>query len=346
MDSVISLICSRIGDVELKRSDLNTLREFSLLYIFRFIGSTAYKRALCSIPSISKEAALIISRDLLKNGFIMKNIKLWLYCLSYYGLSSKYGKKRDDTACDFGISSREYVLIPALRKLSEKFQTLHKKFKPLELDQLDGALTVACRKLKPYVGKYVNKKLRFIQIFHNFSGDDLAHELLCDGIGTALFYYPKICSDEHLLNIMKIKIRNSGSNMAEFYGNRKRCAELHRDFNMLNPMHSIERNIEASTVTLDGSQVTDDYSYILRESVRRLLSRYTDKRRDFLLLLMNYDEGFSLWLCTNGISTLPNDELLDRCTPGNYIKYCLDYLGVDYGAGLKFVAKLQYILAA
>lgn len=325
MDSFIGYFQDR--GVEIPRASLNSVRQVVLRYIFRLIGSTEFKKTILKLsPASDKSLILKISRDILKNGYIMKNIKLWLYCLSYHNLAGS--RKRKEVADDFKILEQDYGLINVLRSIPE-ISKLH-KYPSMELHEFDEVVGNQLRKLKPYIGKFVNKKMKYIQMFHTLSSADLCSDLMYEAIAVVMFYYPRIQNTQHLENIMKVKVRNTGCNMMDWYGNTKRCVELHRTIN--------DSSMDA---LLEHEIVTDDH--ITKQVVTKLLMKYTDKRRDFLNLIMHYNKEFSDWLHERGVK-LPNDELLERGNHKNYINYVLDYLEVDREAAQPFINQIKSMI--
>ncbi len=332
MDCLIEFISKTDYEVDIPRNSISGLRRATVSYIFRIIGSTEYKKKLTTLlPTASKQTIINISRDILKNGYIMKNIKLWLYCLSYYDLTSS--RKRKDIAKDFAVHDDDFILIKTIKDIPEIIK-LH-KFAAMELSDFDYTVGLTLISLKPYIGKFVNRKMRYIQMYHTMSASDLIGDLTCDALSVVMLYYPCIKSSEHLSNIMKVKIKNSGSNMMTWYGNTKRCVELCRT---LGDSSQIDALIER-----DGAIVENEY--VNNETVTKLMSMYSDKRKDFLFLIMNYDEKFSDWLRLKRNVKLPNDELLERGSSNKYIEYVLDYLKVDRVAAQPFIEKLKLMLA-
>lgn len=135
--------------------------------------------------------------DLVYNGYLCRNCKLFVYALAT-GKALKaeaYGVDRKDTKALTWVAQR--VSIPSLCD-------------PWDLQRLEKNEDVLVRGLKPYIGKFVTKKMTFLMKSYGLHRHDIETELYCAGLWALHKKYPFFETPLHAINTVKSAIHNRG----------------------------------------------------------------------------------------------------------------------------------------
>lgn len=336
------------GFRRLSKTKRRTLIDATIRYAFRTLNARDYE-ALFREVTEHKIRLIELRRSLLSDGYVMKNLKMYLY----YAHTNKRTDLLDvERAFKVKLRDRDLykALLPETRRQLDGFKA--QGFKAMTLYGFDEACVLALKKVKNFTRKFVNRKMKFIMTSDSQETHDIAAHLEMNGLQALMLYYPAFETMEHLINIMKRTIHNTGINYIEKHTSAKR-GRLSRDSEgaftaKVVPLHSVAVEKELSTIEngtqIDGSR---EDTFSLRITVEKLLSKFSDKRQQFLQLIMgHYSEDFSRFLRETGASTLDNDLLWDRAQDlDEYIQHTLDFLGVSYSTGDKFVSHLRKVLA-
>lgn len=339
------------------------LVDATIRYSFRLINARDYEKAFRAVTE-HKIRLIELRRSLLSDGYVMKNIKLYLY---YAHVNNRTDLRDVEKA--FRIKLRDRMLyktlLPETRRKLDEFKKPAKVlgkdkievrerpgFKAMTLYGFDEACVSALKQIKNFTRKFVNRKMKFIMTSDAQETHDIAAHLEMNGLQAVMLYYPAFESMDHLKNIMKRTVHNSGINYIEKHTSEKR-GRISRDANgvfaaKVLPLHSAAVEQELGTIEngtlIDGSR---EDTFSLRITVEKLLSKFSDKRQQFLHLLMgSYHEEFSAYLRELGATSVDNDLYWDReADLTNYIQHALNFLDVSIATGDKFVNHLRKVLA-
>jgi len=337
MTSIDTILLNR--GVHLRGAPRWLFLEYTVLYMFRGISATQYKQKIRK--HIELEHIMDIKADILNNGYLMKNVKLWLFA------------KANGEKGDFQIKKEDLPLASLLKvpKVRALLLRLGKKYKAFRLAHFDKVTDAVLSKLNRvgYIDKFVNRKMKFIRNAQSLETSDIALDIVCESLGSLYHWYPCYDNQLHFMNLFKKFIHNYGINYIKTYTTDKRSRiQKNKDGTFFNNTSDLsvaiydESNVENLSTNFRGD-VTD--STDLRLGVNQVMKSLSDKRRRFVQLLMGMpDEGFTEFLLASGIK-LSNEDLLDKCLKkGNidkYVRLSLKYLNVSSGAGERFLESLR-----
>lgn len=331
----------------LSKKDKRYLVNQTILYVFRFLSVAQCKSKFESVVGY-KIKLKDMRLSLLKDGYVMKNLKLYLYYRYFNSKQSNLDMLRafQVRKCDKDLYT---YLLPETR---EYFEVLKERgYKPVTLYGFDQMLLSGLSSIRDFTRKFVNRKMKFIMSSQSQEVQDIASHLEIDSIQTVMYYYPAIQNSTHLTNIMKRSVHNYGINYIKTHCREKR-GRIGKDANgdfvaKVFPIHSSSIMDELSTVEnstlIDG---TKEDTLSLQITVEKLLSKFSDKRQYFLKLLMGqYDLSFTQYLNSTSITTKDNDVYWERSHDlRDYIRHALDFLGVRETSGDKFIEHLRSVL--
>lgn len=333
MTSIDDLLLKEQG-VKLRGDVRWAFLEATLLYIFRGITSTQYKKKL-RLALNTEESCLEFKNSLLNNGHIMKDLKI--------GISRNYRQ----------LNNR--IIVPdkpllELVKNPTAFNRLLKKqskYKALDVPVFDKILASVIQELEVYCTKFVYKKMGFIIRAYGVEAHDIVLDIMCRSIASVYHYYPCYESKLHLENLFKKFIHNYGINYIyrQTTDKRARLTNTNGEFsNNLVPIEVAMLDKSFNDLLSVGIEGGNEVDLDLKIEVLKVVNSVGDKRAVFLRLLMGYyNQEFSDYLVSQGIKT-PNDEFLDRCLNNNidrYVKLVLKFLEVSEASGYKYITSLQ-----
>jgi hypothetical protein len=290
-----------------------------------------------------------IKDPLISNGYLMKNVKLWLYYRhcngATLGLTSMFEVRVEDYKLHHYVSST----------LDKHFRSWrYAGYKALTLIGFDRSVFKVYTSVETYTKKFVYRKMRFIVNAQSVTPLDLVNDCRDKALAALMHKYPCVETMLHAQNLARRTIKNHGMNLIDHYTTQSRNRTIRNPdgtfSNNVIPLHSLETGSDL-TQSLDwymadatGGRIDSirecDASRDLKITVKNLLSSYSGKRKAFITLLMGgYNQQFSEWLHSQGIK-LDNDELFDR-QPLAYIKHSLTWLDVSQEAGQRFIGRLQ-----
>lgn len=332
--------------VALPQKDQRLLVNYSIQYVFKHISAAKFTSLVRDTVADKNFRVIELRRTLISKGYILKNLKLWLYF--WYKDKPAVNEK---VLRSFGIKKMDETLHKQLDEPTLKMlAALAKKgYKAKGLYEFDSALEYAVTNSDyvTFVRKFVYRKMRFIFEMHGMDPDDICKKLTADGMQAAMFMYPKIESMEHFINIVKRTAHNSGINFIEKYttkgrGRLRSGAKLNEDSRIIVPLSSPEVKDFLATnengIHIDG-KAYDSLTTCL--SVSRITDKYTGKKKHFIKLLSGeYDANFSSYLKENKIR-YDNDEYFGKTDFDTYMNKALDFLQVPASSGIKFVNSLR-----
>lgn len=297
-------------------------------------------------------------RNDLKSGYLLKNVKLWLWYTVSNDLSPKQCR---EIMPEFKVKESDFKLARALltSEYIDDLKAMSKEFKCHKLEHFDRIVVNILQSVERdgYIQKYVRKKLRFITFDGYTTQDDLCMELQVDGFFGMLMQYPRVQSVEHFTNIYKGAIQRFGINLIKHHTTNSRST-LVRESDGTFSQRKLSMDASDSDF-LKTTLATSDFdspagvgggasevSWEDKLSARQLMSAASSrKQKRFLTLLSGgYCKRFSSWLTEEGVKP-DNDELFDRCLKADkiseYIDHCSAYLNISSYQAHRYINKLR-----
>lgn len=335
----------------LSKTKQRLLVDATLQYAFRFMNAKSYE-ALFRATVGEKIRMLELRRTLLSDGYVMKNLKLFVY----YSVVNR--RKEDKTAHKaFRVKAHDKKVHRSILPVTRKrlIAMMKEGRRPMTLAGFDEACVAGLDQVHSYTRKFVSRKMKFIMTSDSQELHDLASNLEVNGLQAVMLYYPAIETMEHLVNIMKRTIHNTGINLIELHTSEKRGrlgkSEDGSFYSKTLPIHAAAVAKEAADLekeygggSIDGNE---NDTFQLKLEVEKLISKFSDKRQHFLSLLMGtFNQDFTEYLKRTGVTSVDNDVFWERVEDiTEYIRHALDYLNVSYGTGEKFLQHLRKVLA-
>jgi hypothetical protein len=194
-----------------------------------------------------------------------------------------------------------------------------------------------------YIGKFINRKMRFIMDYYGVEFEELCEALQERAIHNLRVNYPNWNSSGEMLAMSKSAIANAGQNLLKYYSATKRA--------------KVDKNNKAVEYSLDAIQELNGsgpeyqalvYSDTLDRgmeimeaslSVEQLIKSLHSKPKAKLLVELlsgKYNAGFSNFLnrdCCEYADEAPFEKLLSKAC---------DYIGVDVDKAMPFLKKMTH----
>jgi hypothetical protein len=331
-------------------SDVDAFEVAVVRYMFKLDNVTDFGariRELCGTSSIE------IRRNLNNNGYVMRDLKLWLYDAAQGGRSRILR-----TAEEFGIDASDIRVCRVFKDADtlNRLRELHVSHAPISPSDLQSAVTHCLDSVRDYAMKYVRSKLRFICKSEHIEPEDFALELMGNCVAGIYAQYPRLDSTLHAINVCKRIIKNMGTNIIKRYTTEGRAVLVrNQDGTFSSNKCSYDLmfdNVDADHQDNQHHPVLDEQERIhLRMSVEHLLSKYNEggAKHTLMRLLMGPDVQFTQWLYDQEIITSgDNEDLHDSClrtnTQNDYLIYCAMYLGTDDQTIQRYLRHFAYHL--
>lgn len=338
MNYVEYVLVEKFG-LSLTRSQIKEATEITLSYVFKFLSASQYSKKLKAL--LSEDRVIEIRNYFLHDGYLLKNIKPWLYHVYYY---NAFRKDREKIRKAFNVDIEDEPLINVVKNMKGMNTLINKKYPPLSLKDIDSVIVYALKKSDVFTKKFVFRKMAFIVRTQGIEFGDLINEVKEAAIHSVLFTYPRFKTFDHCLNTVKRTIHNKGVNLLEFYSGDSRSRLMQTSEGM------ISKNVPMSYAITDESY-NDFLECNLQNnetniddvmSIQSLLRTYTGRRQQFLSLLVEYNEDFTEYLHNKKITKKTNDDYRESCSDlKQYIKHCLDYLGVSEKKGNSYINNIR-----
>lgn len=336
-----------------------------LLYLFRGISSVELTYLLKDYLG-QKISVLVFRQVLLGTGYVLRNIKGYLYTLVVKGAFTSR-KKALPIARNFHVRDEDIILgkyistCDGLQKLLLCYYN-EKGYKCLTFRYFTHALNQIAEGTQEYTAKFVYRKLRFIYQSNGMEAADFTNDFIAKGIQSVLVMYPCVDGRLHALNIAKQAIHNHGINTILKYtskgrqtlrkeldgcfSSRKISLDLLQSSRLSNGDSYLANGLDGHIEMLDyRSQVNRDKQE-LEIAVHQLMRVASAKQRKAMHLLMGeYCPRFSHWLHTERNIKMDNVEyyhrLLGRDSLHLFVNNAFIFLGVGPEEGEAFLQKLR-----
>lgn len=307
----------------------------ALDYIFKNVSAQSFAQGINKIASMPVRS-IEVRRNLLKDGNLMKNGKLFL-------LQKATGQKRP---IDIGQDKKLWSLCTPEQK--RQFRKLSYNA-PVTKEEFDDLIMYCLNGVDVYTKKLVRRKCRFIKQSQGIDYSDIESVVILEALQNLFFMYPRFDSELHALNIMKRMVRNFTMNYIETFTRQKvqRIENVDGGFrSKMVPIHTEAAMAYFQQDTLVQEAAQKEYKKLsLSIEIDRLLSKYTGKKKQLIELCMGrYDKCFSAYLERKGITKRDNDEWLDTVEFKIYLDQVIEYLQVPKQKAYKFMEKIKDIL--
>lgn len=194
---------------DLPHEDKKKINQDTIAYVFGFTRSNEYIKSLMKDPGcglIHKfNESVPLKSALSTSGYLLKDIKLAVWnqhCLGGYTHRLQDGDQKIVALALQNTAFREYL--DGLRQ---------EGFKALSLKSFNNHLAKSYKDVFPWLLGYTKKHCSWIINSFSMEAHDIATELFERGYSAALMLYPRINSYDHMLNIMRLSIRNYVTNL-------------------------------------------------------------------------------------------------------------------------------------
>lgn len=178
------------------------MNSFTLIfdYLFHKIKKVELRQAL-------RELGCLDHLKYLENAYVIKNCKLFIYALTYNPNADpeNYGVSKYLDSC----------------KAYAKTLQLEGYCRPWKLKKLVRIEHELLPELKPFIGKFISRKMSFLIKSYGLTRHDLQHELILKGLQSLYQHYPFFESEKHIINVVKRAIHNHGIDIIYKYTRKK-----------------------------------------------------------------------------------------------------------------------------
>ena len=245
--------------------------------------------------------------ELVKHGYYCRNCKLFVYA---------YTRNTRVKAKDYGILPKD---VATLKNVASSLQ-IDSKCRALTLAEMESNEAFLVSELKPYIGRFVTKKMLFLIRNFNLPRDDIESDLMIAALFAFHKRYPFFDSELYALNVCKSAIHNAGMDLIVKYSSQKR-QRLHQIENgCFEQLH-----VDVSTLCdLEAPQPFECRYQDERRALRELETKIPARASKFISLARgDFDRAFSEYLGVDNNSTVADDSYQ------SYLKSVCDYLKIN-----------------
>lgn len=353
---------------ELDKNELRGICQKTLAYLLKTADDNRSRQASTDLSNAMKHigghkipSTREYRRDIYANGYVIKNLKLWLWWIASKGL-----KPRDSYYCmgDFGIKRKDWPLAKLTmtdKRLRARLRKMSRTYEAHTLEQFDSMVHKAVAAADNAIRSYAYNKLRFLEMTRFITNDDLLSELRYHAVLGLTRQYPKIESEEYARNLAGLCARNGGNSVIKEHtkdGNKFLTQNQDSTWDGLilsydNDMHDAVPMTDFLDPQEERSAASDvdvqDRLAALNADL--LVSRYTGKKRTFVTLMLGIEnQGFSEYLAEFGLpanhvlfDVMFDDELDSSGRTemlNRYVGHAASWLGVREKAAWKFLDRL------
>jgi hypothetical protein len=287
-------------------------------YLFRGIGKFEYRKRIGD-PYLAKQ---VWSR-VVNNGYVLCNCKLFAYAYHWsrnQGLSTspaRYEIMQEDVAL---LKSLNLSFIPSS----------YKPYSLFDYRNFEEAI-ISSEELRNNIGKFVSKKLIFLDRHFNEKRADIENTLFEASVYAMRKQYPFYLSDLHALNVCKTAARNRGHSLIEYFTRGKR--------NKLLNENGVFQAVNVPLEAISSLSVQPEHENELKmnlQSLSALESHMHPKVKAFIRTAAGqYDPGFTLYL---GVD---NTEAVDSWDYSRYLASLKDYHAITEQQVTKLLNQLK-----
>jgi len=287
-------------------------------YLFRIIDLKTLRKRLPAEVRFHR-----MRGSLTNNGYVIKNLKLWLYWCAKNGgtFSATVAKQFQIEPGDMRLSVIAQPLFKSLQKIRTPAMTP---------EQLDNYVMWADTQAKDWIGKFINHKMKFLQQSYGKTFSTIRSDLRHSGIRCVYLMYPRFDSAEHLLNCYKRSVHNAGINLIQSStaGKRSELMESNgsftsRTFNMDSGYASEQLKVEPQNIDMT-----------------RFIAKCSDRQMELLHALGgNFTPEFGAWIKRE----LGTPDKFTKLVVEQRAKLYAKYASVPYSKVTRFIAKAKLV---
>lgn len=337
-----------------------------VLYLFRLVSCAEMMDVINNHLGWTGAQGIEFRNRLKNRGAIQK-------CLKFYIYDRVINNRVPARPEVFGITEEDALFVKKL--LSSRHKNVlflkrgletyyHNGFPPRSLSSFEKGLQTAILECQEYIGKFINKKFRFLTQSGQLDKENIHADLQHAAIYSIYRAYPEISSRLHMVNIGKRGIHNRGQNIIKEQTTRSRNRVVRNEDGtfsgiLLSLQHAGFEARSTEAVDLSNGRSISVCNHLMvgldGRTVPYERPRDVDRRRDlertvlqvskrlrgpspqhFVRLMMGeYDRKFSEWLGQS------NDEAIDSLSPKVYAEKCRMYLDIPVETARKFVLQLR-----
>lgn len=306
----------------------------TLAYAFKwctFCEYTAFVRRALGSPPASEVRAWARSK-VLENGYLMHNIKHWVYNT----VALRTDAKR--IASRYGIHERDERLWSLFQDGSEAFRRLSRiAKKPIPMRCTEDLFNEIIQSNLVFLNKFSRRKLRFVCMYSATDYSDIVQTLVCRGLRALRHEWPVYPSKQYMNNLFCRSCQNEGLNIIDQATSEKN-ARIVQD----------GAGFRITTMSLDYLTEGDLYLPVSDSRWQQTvdlavdIERHINNRWQGALVecLSTYHVAFSAWLGNHGYVN-DNEILRERTHLEDYVHLVAKWLNVPFVAAKGFVSSLR-----
>lgn len=338
----------------------STSQYYFLGYLFRRVTAIQFNNRLKSKYKLNVEQANRIRKRLDTNGYILLNMKLWLFRswkspkttdLYLAKRRIRYGIEMCDANIRFPSSLEE-----SMNQLNE--------YRSFSLKGFEEVLSRITQDVDEYTSKLIYRKLRFlISNPHNgVNAFDLKNEVIYHAIRNVMMTYPKMDNYLHAVNIAKRNVHNYSMNIINYMTRPCRANTVRNSDGTFSSVlvswdATIDMSVDPSSQSTDKSNVQSDMSIdsfspdysdnlISQMSWEKIYTTVSSKKKKLCLICLMgiYNPHFTHWLKENAKSqhAIDNDRLYANLEKRDCLHVYSDYLSKFLDVSTKNIDKFLY----
>jgi hypothetical protein len=352
--------------------------KWSGLMLSNLFRRISYKE-LCtrSAKLLGKVDVKSIWRAVIADGYVVKNIKVWLFWCVKRGLR---GEDALMAGVRFGIHEADRGLrLNMSADLKSHLAKLARNYASLSVEALDKQVVTIFKEMRDWLGKFVYRKMRFVYEQQGLAAWDMQMEVFSKGIHALYLQYPRIETKLHATNIVKSAAHNYGINIIIQATNESK-ARLVRNGDNTFVSRVVNLDDIAVVTTLAGEDTRPKYerrhdlnttfnSFGYRNKPRTFnlewllcgapciktqtltiadeMKKLSRRQRIMMLLMGAEDPEFTTWLNTSRHRIRSTcSDYLDKADPTRFMNLAFEFLKVDPKLGNQFVSRLRKRLHA
>lgn len=310
--------------------------DYVVRYLFRDLNAKTFKARLKQLDPDANVVGLF--EHMSNDGYLIKNVKLWLLAVAEAKTTGKSVRLRRDFAIhDSDATIWDHLTVKARTVLRRAGR--HSDIACISLAEMDALLVKIERSTHVWSRKFINRKMRFIMNAQHIKVNEIHSDLLCKAIRGLYLTWPFVDNELHAENVVKRTIRNQGLNFIDSCTTKKRQTVMKSEDNS-GTFYSNTFSIDSMlpNTETDSGLIYEDQDRDLRVDVRRYMSQLCEKRRTFCQLLMGYDvPEFYAWLATNNRKFVRANKFLQTCC---------EFLDVPVPKAEEFLGQMRQHFAA
>ena len=299
------------------------------------------KRGYFDLARDTKE----LKQALLNSGYTLRNCKFFVNALAIKKATvedyEQYEIHSDDAQLLHDAASHGKVFTYCRMQAKDfPYVSMEKFSKALEQE-------IAAPKMVSFMGKFINKKLRWVMNSQGSKLNDLQLEFIQHAIVRVYRTYPRIENRVHLRNLMRQVIHARGQSIIIETKKSKRNNLIKNDkgeftgrlapFHLI-PQELLDSNVDNLSCSMTGGDKSAENNWIFQQDLENTIRehRFNETQKKFLNAVFRSDTDpiFVSYLRVNvaEIDTIPEDELSDflmEHRPEELVTQAIEYAALN-----------------